>query len=152
MSTVSAWCKSRSSNADVSVLSLLKISAQCLNARFVVTIVDVARAAGVSERTHSVAVGRLSAGQRRRASLAAHLARDAKLWLLDEPHAGLDQDGRDLLDGLVRQAVASGATVLLSSHELERAEALADRVVTIVGGTTDVPAPAGTPEEAVLVP
>lgn len=78
------------------------------------------------------------------------LARRPELWLLDEPHAGLDQEGRDLLDGLVRQAVASGATVLLSSHELDRAEALAHRVVALVGGTTDRPgAPA---EEPILVP
>lgn len=90
---------------------------------------------GVDGRLASVPVGRLSAGQRRRASLAAMLARRPELWLLDEPHAGLDAAGRDLLDGLVRDAVAKGATVLVASHELERAEALAGRVVTIEGGT-----------------
>ena len=79
-------------------------------------------------------VARLSAGQRRRTSLACLLARRPELWLLDEPHAGLDADARDLLDGLVRQAVDQGATVVLSSHELDRAEALADRVVVIDGG------------------
>ena len=63
-------------------------------------------------------------------------------------------DARDLLDRHVHQAVDQGATVLLSSHELERAEALADRVVTIVGGTTDAPTPsAGVPlTEVALVP
>ena len=81
-------------------------------------------------------VARLSAGQRRRTSLACLLARRPELWLLDEPHAGLDNDARDLLDGLVRQAVGQGATVVLSSHELDRAEALADRVVTLAGGIT----------------
>ncbi len=95
-------------------------------------------------------VARLSAGQRRRTALACLVSRRPELWLLDEPHAGLDQDGRDLLDGLVGSAVASGATVVLSSHELERAEALADRVVTIVAGTTDVSVAAG--EESFLVP
>lgn len=111
-------------------------------------------ACGLDGRLADLLVARLSAGQRRRTSLACLLSRRPELWLLDEPHAGLDQDGRDLLDGLVRQAVASGATVLLSSHELERAEALADRVVTIVGGTTDGPAPRPTPtaEERLLVP
>ena len=94
----------------------------------------------------------LSAGQRRRTSFACVLARRPELWLLDEPHAGLDQEGRDLLDGLVGRAVAAGATVLLSSHELDRAQALADRVVTIVGGTTDAASSAGTPEEPILVP
>ena len=48
-------------------------------------------------------VGRLSAGQRRRTALAALVARRPELWLLDEPHAGLDADGRDLLDDLVRR-------------------------------------------------
>lgn len=113
-------------------------------------------ACGLDGRLADLSVARLSAGQRRRTSLACLLSRRPELWLLDEPHAGLDQEGRDLLDGLVRLAVASGATVLLASHELERAEALADRLVTIVGGTTDTStppaAPAGSTEEPVLVP
>lgn len=109
-------------------------------------------ACGLDGRLASLVVARLSAGQRRRTSLACLLARRPELWLLDEPHAGLDQEGRDLLDGLVHRAVASGATVLLASHELDRAEALAHRVVTIVGGTTDVATAAVATEEPVLVP
>ncbi len=109
-------------------------------------------ACGLDGRLAGLTVATLSAGQRRRTSLACLLARRPELWLLDEPHAGLDHEGRDLLDGLARQAVASGATVLLSSHELDRADALAHRVVTIVGGTTDQPASAAVPPEAVLVP
>jgi heme ABC exporter ATP-binding subunit CcmA len=89
---------------------------------------------GLSGRLRDVPVARLSAGQRRRTSLACLLARRPELWLLDEPHAGLDHDARDLLDGLVRQAVSQGATVLMSSHELDRAESLADRVVELDGG------------------
>ena len=93
--------------------------------------------AGVETRTRSVAVGRLSAGQRRRASLAALLVRDARLWLLDEPHAGLDAPGRDLLDALVREAAAAGTTVLLASHEFDRALPLVDRQVVVAGGHTE---------------
>jgi ABC-type transport system involved in cytochrome c biogenesis ATPase subunit len=93
--------------------------------------------AGVAPRLRAVPVGRLSAGQRRRAALAALLVRDAALWLLDEPHAGLDADGRDLLDQLVREASASGVTVLLASHELDRASLLAGRQVVVVGGHTE---------------
>ena len=85
-------------------------------------------------RLRDVPVARLSAGQRRRTSLAVLLARRPELWLLDEPHAGLDQASRDQLDGLVQAAVAQGATVVLASHEHERAEALADRIVPVVGG------------------
>ena len=109
-------------------------------------------ACGLDGRLADLRVASLSAGQRRRTSFACLLARRPELWLLDEPHAGLDQDGRDLLDGLVRRAVAAGATVIMASHELDRAEALADRVVTIVGGTTDAPAPAAASEERLLVP
>jgi ABC-type multidrug transport system ATPase subunit len=95
---------------------------------------------GLAARLRDVPVGRLSAGQRRRTALACLLARRPELWLLDEPHAGLDSDARDLLDGLARQAVDAGATVIMSSHELDRAEALADRTVTLDAGVV-VPAP-----------
>jgi heme ABC exporter ATP-binding subunit CcmA len=91
-------------------------------------------ACGLDGRLADLAVHRLSAGQRRRTSLAVLLARRPELWLLDEPHAGLDADGRDLLDGLVRQAAGQGATVLIASHELDRAIPLADRVVHVVAG------------------
>ena len=89
---------------------------------------------GLDGRLRGVAVGRLSAGQRRRAALAAVVARRPELWLLDEPHAGLDSAGRDLLDGLLREAVASGCTVVLASHELDRAGALASRQLAMAGG------------------
>jgi len=76
----------------------------------------------------------LSQGQRRRVALAALVVRRPDLWLMDEPHAGLDQAGRDLVDGLVAEAVAAGGTVVVSSHELERVAALSPRVVTLAGG------------------
>src|SRR5258706_11572043 len=49
-------------------------------------------------RLRDVEVARLSAGQRRRVAVAALVARRPEVWLLDEPHAGLDANGRDLLD------------------------------------------------------
>lgn len=79
-------------------------------------------------------VGRLSAGQRRRVALAVLVARSPGLWLLDEPHAGLDAAGRDVVDELVADAAATGATVLLASHEPARAEPLATRVAFMGGG------------------
>lgn len=85
-------------------------------------------------RLRDVAAGRLSAGQKRRTALAALIARRAELWLLDEPHAGLDAAGRDELDALLGAAVAAGATVIVASHELERAGRLATRRVDVVGG------------------
>jgi heme ABC exporter ATP-binding subunit CcmA len=107
---------------------------------------------GLDGRLARVPVARLSAGQRRRTSLACLVARRPLLWLLDEPHAGLDRGGRDRLDELVRAAAAAGATVLFASHEHDRAEPLAHRVVDLAGGTTvagPVPSPVAEP---VLVP
>ena len=89
---------------------------------------------GLAARLHEVEVRRLSAGQRRRTALATLLVRRPELWLLDEPHAALDQDGRDIIDELVTQAAEAGATVLLASHELERVVGISSRVVTIAGG------------------
>ena len=89
---------------------------------------------GLAERLAKVPVARLSAGQKRRTALACLVARRAELWLLDEPHAGLDAAGRDELDATLRQATAAGATVIVASHELERAGALATRLVEVVGG------------------
>jgi heme ABC exporter ATP-binding subunit CcmA len=89
---------------------------------------------GLTGRLRTTAVVRLSAGQRRRTALAILLARRPELWLLDEPHAGLDAEHRDLLDGMIREAVAGGSTVVLASHEQERASALAGRAVAMAGG------------------
>ncbi len=96
---------------------------------------DVAlEAMGVGGRLAAVRVGGLSAGQKRRTALACLLARRAELWLLDEPHAGLDASGRDELDATIRRATDAGVTVIVSSHERERVASLASRTVEIVGG------------------
>jgi heme ABC exporter ATP-binding subunit CcmA len=114
--------------------------------------VDAAlEACGLGGRLSGLTVARLSAGQRRRTSFACLIARRPELWLLDEPHAGLDQQGRDLVDDLVQRARAAGATVLLASHELDRAAAIARRHVTITGGTAGSRDVTST-EEPVLVP
>ena len=88
----------------------------------------------IDGRLAEVKASQLSAGQRRRCALASLIVRRAEIWLLDEPHAGLDAAGRDELDALLRSAVASGATVVLASHERDRALGLATRTITIDGG------------------
>ncbi len=98
---------------------------------------------GLDGRLRHVAVARLSAGQRQRAALAVLVARRPELWLLDEPHAGLDHEARELVDAIVRDAAAAGATVLVASHERERAASLAQRVVPVAGGTTGPTGPSG---------
>ncbi len=76
----------------------------------------------------------LSTGQRRRAAIAVVAIRRPRLWLLDEPHAGLDQAGRDIVDGLIADAITAGATVVVASHELDRVRPLATHVATVAGG------------------
>ena len=84
----------------------------------------------------------LSAGQRRRLALGAALVRNPQLLLLDEPHAGLDAEGRDVLDEIVAAAPGEGRTVVMASHELDLARALATREVRVDSGqTTIVPRP-----------
>jgi heme ABC exporter ATP-binding subunit CcmA len=99
-------------------------------------------------RVANVAHARLSQGQRRRLSLANALARKPSLLLLDEPHAGLDEHGREVLEEVVRAAPGAGCTVLLASHELDLARRLATREVRIVAGQVHpmpVPAPPPAP-------
>ena len=89
---------------------------------------------GLDGRLANLPISRLSAGQKRRTALAGLVARRAELWLLDEPHAGLDAAGRDELDQVLKVAAAAGATVMVASHELERASQLATRQVEVVAG------------------
>ncbi len=99
--------------------------------------VDVAAAMGhmgLSGRLANVPVSGLSAGQRRRTAIAILLARRPQLWLLDEPHAGLDAAGRDLLDQLILDAASSGATVLVATHDQGRIDDVLTRSVLVDGG------------------
>lgn len=112
---------------------------------------DVAAAAttfGVTGRLADVRVGAMSTGQRRRVALAALVARRPELWLLDEPHAGLDTAGRDLLDGVLTSAAAAGATVVVATHDVDRTSALGFRHVTIAGGMVRPANPTGDGEAA----
>lgn len=95
---------------------------------------------GLPQRLRDVPAARLSAGQRRRVALAAIVVRRPELWLLDEPHAGVDTEGRKIVDGIVNEAAAAGAAVLLASHESGPADDLATRVVAMAGGTVVVDA------------
>ena len=89
---------------------------------------------GLIGRLAKTSAGRLSAGQRRRVALAVLTARWPELWLLDEPHAGLDAAARALLDHVILEAAASGVTVLIASHESGAVAELASRAVKVTGG------------------
>lgn len=71
---------------------------------------------GLSAR-RDVRAKNLSAGQRRRMGLAWLLIRRAELWLLDEPYASLDDDGRATFDEVLSAATSAGSTVVLTSHD-----------------------------------
>jgi heme ABC exporter ATP-binding subunit CcmA len=100
-------------------------------------------AVGITGRLAATPVGRLSAGQRRRVALGILVGRAPELWLLDEPHAGLDPPGRHLLAELVTGAVAAGAAVVLSSHEPQVAASMSDQLATMVGGRVTEARPGG---------
>jgi ABC-2 type transport system ATP-binding protein len=87
----------------------------------------------------------LSAGQRQRLALALAFVNNPELVFLDEPTTGLDAQSRRELHGEIRRMKADGHTVLLTTHYMEEAESLCDRIAVIdrgrivaAGSTTDL--------------
>jgi ABC-2 type transport system ATP-binding protein len=78
--------------------------------------------------------GELSGGQRQRVLFGLALCGDPDILFLDEPTVGLDVESRRVLWEEIRKLIARGKTVLLTTHYLEEADALADRVVVINRG------------------
>jgi ABC-2 type transport system ATP-binding protein len=76
----------------------------------------------------------LSGGQRRRLDVALGIVGRPELLFLDEPTTGFDPEARIEFWGLIRSLAAEGTTILLTTHYLEEAEELADRVGVIAGG------------------
>lgn len=81
-----------------------------------------------------VRVRALSGGETRRLDLACTLAGDPELVFLDEPSTGLDPQSRRRVWDLIRELKAAGTTVLMTTHYLEEAEALADRIAIMHRG------------------
>jgi ABC-2 type transport system ATP-binding protein len=79
-------------------------------------------------------VGSLSGGQRRRILIGLALLGRPPLLVLDEPTTGLDPSSRLAVWGVIRRAVTDGATVILSTHYMEEAERLSDRIGIIAQG------------------
>jgi ABC-2 type transport system ATP-binding protein len=77
---------------------------------------------------------RLSGGEQQRLSLALALIGRPEVVFLDEPTAGVDPGGRLAIRGQIADLRASGVTVLLTTHELEEAERVADRIVIMSRG------------------
>ena len=103
-------------------------------------VVEAAGLAGLEKRLF----GELSGGQRQRVLFALAICGNPDLLFLDEPTAGLDPEARRGMWGHIRAFVARGGSVLLTTHYLEEADALADRVVVIDRGAIVAE---GTPAE-----
>lgn len=88
---------------------------------------------GLGKRADSL-VRTFSRGMQQRLSIARALLHAPHVLLFDEPYTGLDQDAAAVLDGLLQQAQAQGHTIVMATHQLERAARLADRQVIISRG------------------
>jgi ABC-2 type transport system ATP-binding protein len=94
---------------------------------------EVARLAGVEDLLPRL-YGRLSGGQQRRVQFALALVGRPRALFLDEPTVGLDVEAREAFWQVIRAQVREGVAVLLTTHYLEEAEALADRIVVLASG------------------
>jgi ABC-2 type transport system ATP-binding protein len=96
-------------------------------------LVETAALAGVTDLLKRP-YAKLSGGQQRRVQFALALCGRPELLFLDEPTVGMDIEARQKLWAAIRQLVAEGCSVLLTTHYLEEAEALADRVCVMAHG------------------
>jgi len=87
-------------------------------------------------------VGTLSGGLRQRLALACSLAHDPQVLLLDEPGTGLDPAARERLAEIVARFRGRDRAVLLTTHSLEEAQRVADRVIFLVAGQVQETLPA----------
>ena len=117
---------------DLSVRENLQFAARALQ-RPTSGIEDVVERVGLAHRIDTT-TKQLSAGQRRRLGLSWLLLRRPELWLLDEPYASLDDEGRTFFDELLGDVIAGGATIVVSAHDPLRSAALHPRTLTLAGG------------------
>jgi len=106
---------------------------------------EVIAAVGLEEKRKSRSRS-LSGGQRRRLDVALGIIGRPRLLFLDEPTTGFDPQARHSFWELIKRLRTDGATILLTTHYLDEAEQLADRVGVIAGGTllaVDTPARLG---------
>jgi ABC-2 type transport system ATP-binding protein len=98
------------------------------------------------EEKRGARVGALSGGQKQRLALACALVGDPDLLFLDEPTTGLDPQARRQLWDLIEEFKAAGRTILLTTHYMEEAERLCDRVAIMDHGKIMTQ---GTPRELI---
>jgi ABC-2 type transport system ATP-binding protein len=97
------------------------------------SVADCVALAGLEEFVGR-SYGKLSGGQQRRVQFALAICGRPQMLFLDEPTTGLDVEARRRIWSAIRELVAQGCGVLLTTHYLEEAEALADRIVVLNQG------------------
>ena len=97
------------------------------------TVAETLELVGLGDRGDARA-GSLSGGQQRRLDVAMALVGDPDVLFLDEPTTGFDPSARHQAWAVITRLRELGKTILLTTHYMEEAEALADRVIVIVGG------------------
>ncbi|MGW7523637.1 ABC transporter ATP-binding protein [Streptomyces sp. NPDC054783] len=129
--------------AELTVAETARMWAGCTSGARPEAEAEALELVGLSRRA-DVRVKQLSGGERRRLDLALALLGDPEVLFLDEPTTGLDAEGRRDTWELVRRLRDAGTTVLLTTHYLEEAEGLADRLAILHEGRIAV---SGTPAE-----
>jgi heme exporter protein A len=89
-------------------------------------VTEVLQMVGLEPRRRDL-VRTFSRGMQQRLAIGRAVLHDPDVMLLDEPHTGLDQDASVMLDGVLRSVAAQGRTVVMTSHDLVRAQELATR-------------------------
>lgn len=105
-------------------------------------LTEIIEVVGLQEK-RNVRVNKLSGGQKRRLDVAVGLAGDPDLLFLDEPTTGFDPSARRAAWQMVKDLQALGKTIFLTTHYMDEAQFLADRVAIIVGGKIVVQGPPG---------
>lgn len=108
---------------------------------------DLLTQVGLQEKTERK-LGQLSGGERQRLLFARALAQDTRLWFMDEPMTGLDQDAQQVIEQLILQLKAQGHTLIMVHHDHDFVRAHADQVMVINGGLERF----GTPDEIYQTP
>ena len=94
---------------------------------------DLLEQVGLAHRARTTA-RRLSGGEQQRLSLALALVGRPRVVFLDEPTSGIDQEGRELVREVVTRLTDDGVAVVLTTHDLDEGERMADRVVIVDHG------------------
>lgn len=87
---------------------------------------------GISELAHRP-INELSGGERKRVHLARIMAQETRCVFMDEPDADLDLSGLAILDSTIRNMNSQGATLIISTHDIQRVSYFADNIVVVAG-------------------